>query len=178
VKQIQLLILLLLPLYILWGCGSAEAIKCYSYPTTKNNLENAVMKVINNNPNIRVDSTTQRQMDSAMLANRSQWTPEDSANYYNGLNAWIDIKIKVGESENYYLFRYRGDKRNWETLKKSAIFISAARDQNGNTLNQGQNEQGESKSKLAKDLTDVFEEEIVNKIDKELHLQHRNDCNY
>ena len=177
-KQIRLLSPLLLPLYILWGCGSAESIKCYSYPTRKNNLEKAVMKVLNNNPNIRVDNTTQRQMDSVMLANRSHWTPTDSVNYYNGLNAWIDVKIKVGESENYYLFRYRGDKRDWETSKISAILISTGRDKNGNTLNQGQNEHGEFKSKLAKDLTDVFEEEIVNKIDKELHLQHSNDCNY
>ena len=177
-KQIRLLSPLLLPLYILWGCGSAESIKCYSYPTRKNNLEKAVMKVLNNNPNIRVDNTTQRQMDSVMLANRSHWTPTDSVNYYNGLNAWIDVKIKVGESENYYLFRYRGDKRDWETSKISAIFISETHDKTGNTLYQGQNEHGEFKSKLARDLTDVFEEEVVNKIDEELHLQHSNDCDY
>jgi len=127
VKQIRLLSPLLLPLYILWGCGSAESIKCYSYPTRKNNLEKAVMKVLNNNPNIRVDNTTQRQMDSVMLANRSHWTPTDSVNYYNGLNAWIDVKIKVGKSQNYYLFRYRGDKRDWETSKISAIFISTGK---------------------------------------------------
>jgi hypothetical protein len=81
-------------------------------------------------------------MDSAMLANRSQWTPTDSANYYNGLNIMDRPKIKVGENENYYLFRYRGDKRHWETSKISAIFISTAREQKWQYINQGQNEHG------------------------------------
>ena len=164
--------------YLFLGCGSAEAIKCYSYPTMKNDLEKAVMKVINNNPNIRVDNFTQRQRDSAMYANKANWTSTDSADYYNDLNSTIDVYIKVDKSENYYLFRYRGTKPDWETSKKSAIFIQTARDKNGNTLYQGNNEQGEFSSKLAKDLTDVFEKEIVNKIDKELHIQHSNNCNY
>jgi len=177
-KQKRLLLLLVLPLYTLWGCGSAEPIKCYRYSTTKNILENAVMQVINSNPKIRVDNATQRQFDSAMLANKSHWTSADSAEYYNNANAWIDVNIKVGESENYYLVRYRGTKSNWETSKISAIFISETHDKTGNTLYQGQNEHGEFKSKLAKELTDVFEEEVVNKIDEELHLQHSNDCDY
>ncbi len=177
-RQIKLLLLLLLPLYLLHGCGSAEAIKCYSYTVTKNDLEKAVMKVLNNNPNIRVSNTTQQQRDSGMLSIKSHWTPADSLSYYNGLNALIDLNIKTGEAENYYLIRYRGDKQNWETSKMSAIFISVAHDKNGNTLNQGQNEHGEFKSKLAKELTDVFENEVVNKIDKELNLQHSNNCNY
>ena len=49
---------------------------------------------------------------------------------------------------------------------------------NGNTLNQGQDDHGEFKTKLTKELTGVVEQEIVNKIDKELNLQHSNDCNY
>ena len=42
----------------------------------------------------------------------------------------------------------------------------------GQYLEQGQNEHDEFSSKLANDLTSVFETELVDKIDKELNLKH------
>lgn len=177
-KQIRLLSYLLPLLYLMYGCGSAEAIECYSYPVRKSKLEKAVTKVIYDNPNIRVDHSTQRQRDSILWANKSQWSSEDSVNYYNDLQSTIDVYIKVDTSEYYYLFRYRGTRPYWETSEISAIFIQVARDNKGNAFYQGNNEHGEFSSKLAKDLTNVFKKEIVNNIDKELHLQHSNDCDY
>ena len=164
-----------LPLYVLSGCGSAEAIKMYVYETKKVNLEKAVMKVINNNPNIHIDNTdtVEKKADSALFA-KSRWTSADSASYYDSVHGWLGLTIKAGESDIYYLCRYRGERPYWETSPVSAIFISTAHDKNGNAVYQGQNEHGEFSSKFANDLIDLFEKELVNKLDKELHLEHTN----
>jgi hypothetical protein len=167
---VMLYILILTSLFV--GCGSAEAIKVYKYPTTKKNLERAVMKVIKSNPNIYLDSTTQSKLDSGMLKQRSKWTPTDSAYYYDNLNAYVRIKIKVEGRDDDYVFRFTGDRHNWESSTNSEIFISEVHDQNGNILSQGHNENGEFKSKMAKQFTSFFEPEFINKLDRELNLKH------
>jgi hypothetical protein len=175
IKPIVILWLLVLASSII-GCGSAEAIKGYRYPTTKDNLEKAVRKVIKNNPNIYLDSTTtKRILDSINLENRNKWTAADSANYYDHHNAYVRIKIKVGETENDYLFMYLGDKHYWESSTSSGILLSEVRDKYGKGLSQGHNENGQFKSKMAKEFTTLFETELVNKIDKELNLKHIDD---
>ncbi len=171
IRPIVILGLLFLTSLIV-GCGSAEAIKGYRYPTTKNILEKAVMKVIKSNPNIYLDSTTNRILDSTMLKDRNKWTATDSAYYYDNLNAYVRIKIKIGERENDYVFRYLGDKHYWESSTSSEIFISEVHDKYGKGLSQGHNENGEFKSKMAKEFTELFETEFVNKVDKELNLKH------
>lgn len=163
-------ILILTSLFV--GCGSAEAIKDYGYSTTKNNLERAVMKVIKSNPNIYLDSTTQSKLDSGMLKQRSKWTPTDSAYYYDNLNAYVRIKIKIGGRDNDYVFRYSGNRHDWESSTHSEIFISEVHDKYGNALSQGHNENGEFKSKMAKEFTSLFETEFINKLDRELNLKH------
>lgn len=173
-KSIVILWLLYLTSSII-GCGSAEAVKGYRYQTTKDNLEKAVRNVIKNNPNIYFDSTTTKRVDSINLENKNRWTAMDSANYYDNLNAYVRIKIKVGEAENDYLFRYLGDKHYWENSTSSGIFLSEAHNKYGKGLSQGHNENGQFKSKMARELTKLFETELVDKIDKELNLEHIDD---
>ena len=45
-------------------------------------------------------------------------------------------------------------------------------DKYGNSIFQGENENGEFKTKMAKDFTSLFEIEVISKIDKELNLKH------
>ena len=96
----------------------------------------------------------------------------DSIDFFEGLKAYTKIKIKVGEIENDYIFRYKGDRYSWENSATSEIFISYAEDKFGNSLEQGHNERGQFSSKMAKEFTDLFEKEVVDKIDKELNLKH------
>lgn len=164
------------------GCGSAEAIKGYGYPTTKSNLEKAVMKVIKSNPNIVLETIQEKVIvrrypdnindTTTETINLSEFHGKDSAGvaaYYKSL---LKIKIKIGQIENYYLLRYLGDKHYWESSATSEIFISEVHDKYGNGLSQGHNENGQFNSKMAKDFTDLFESEVVSKIDKELSLEH------
>jgi hypothetical protein len=156
------------------GCGSAEAIKGYRYPTTKYNLEKAVMKVIKSNPHIYRDSSKDSIYDSTMEKNvyETATTGADSAIYYNDGKHFVTIKIKVGQTESDYVCRYLGNDQDWKSSASSEIFISSAHDKYGRGLSQGHNENGEFTSKMAKEFTDLFETEFINKIDKELNLKH------
>jgi len=175
-------ILLLWPLFLSSGCGSAEAIKSYSYPTSKYNLEKAVSRVINSNPHILVDTTETKvtvrrnpnnpKDTSTVIINLSELHGKDSADVAANVNGVIKIKIKVGETDNDYTFRYLGDEQYWKSAKSSAIFIQNVTDKHGNNISQGKNENGEFNSKMAKDFTSLFEREVVSKIDKELNLKH------
>lgn len=178
----------LLPLWFVLssiGCGSAEAIKAYNYQTTKDNLEKAVMKAIKSNPNIYLDTTESKVIvlrhpdipgdTTTMIISASQYHGKDSAMIAEDDKATLRIKITVGQIENEYQFRYLGDAQYWKASPSSAIFISVARDKYGNELLQGQNERGQFKSKIAKEFTDLFEAELVNRIDQELQLSHTSD---
>ena len=166
------------PIGILWlfilislfcKCGSEEAIKAYGYPITKYELEKAVMKVIQNNPNIYLyTGDLVEKGHPPFAADTANYTIHTSA--YSGEVLWI--KIKVGKIENGYTFRYYGDSSDWKNSPTSQIFIISAHNSSDQYLRQGYNEHGEFSSKLAKDLTELFETELVDKIDKELHLKH------
>lgn len=157
------------------GCGSAEAIKGYHYATTKDNLEKAVRVAIKSNPNIYHNSIQENKLDSIMAVAEREHSRADSALYYNDGKHYVTIKIKKGEEEIVYIFRYLGDEQYWKTSSSSEIFISEVHDERGNSLSQGHNENGEFSSKMAKDFTDLFEAELVSKIDKELSLKHTDD---
>jgi hypothetical protein len=164
------------------GCGSAEAIKSYSYATTKYNLEKAVISVINSNPHIIVDTTETKVIvrrnpnnpndTSTVIKNLSEIYGKDSADVAANFNGVIKIKIKLGEIDNDYTFRYLGDEQYWKSSKSSAIFIQNVTDKHGNMVSQGKNENGEFDNKMAKKSTALFEREVVSKIDKELNLKH------
>lgn len=183
-KYIQPIIPLLLLVFLLSGCGDATAIKSYSYPTKKTNLERAVQKVINTNPHIIVDTSEPKLIvrrnpgnpddTSTIMINLSEFRghSNDSADIAKSERAVLRIKIKVGEIENDYVFRYLGDEQLWKSSTNSTIFIQFAKDKYGNSISQGNNENGEFSSQVAKDFTTLFEKEVVSKIDKELNIKH------
>lgn len=164
------------------GCGSAEAIKSYRYQTTKDKLEKAVLRVINYNPHIALDTIPRKVVvrrhpndnsdTTTMLIDVEDYTGKEKQQLLSYFESLTKIKITSGQIENTYVFRYHGDEQYWKTSPSSAIFITEARDKNGNSLSQGHNEQGQFKSKIAKGFTDLFETEFVNKLDKDLNLQH------
>jgi len=164
------------------GCGSSESIKSYRYQIPKDELEKAVFKVINNNPHINLDTMERKVLvrrhpndnsdTTTMMINVEDYTGKEKADLLHYYSSMTKIKIKDGQTENTYVFKYGGDAQNWKTSTSSTIFISEAHDNNGNSLSQGHNDQGQFKSKAAKAFTDLFETELVNKLDKELNLQH------
>lgn len=181
--SIKILSCLLFLAFCVVGCGSAEAIRGYRYKTTNYTLEKAVQKVINSNPNIFVDTTEDKVKyrrypekindTTTILIPVSKLRGKDRVYFESYFKAYLKITIKKGPIENYYIFRYYGDDQYRNTSSSSAIFISLARDQQGNSLHQGHNEKGQFRSKLARDFTDLFETEVVHKIDRELNLQHK-----
>ena len=168
IKPISIFWVSILPFFFI-GCDSEEAIKSYGYPITKVKLEKAVMSAIQNNPHIYLYT-------GDIVVKQLPLSPIDTStgiihtSQYRGEIIWI--KIKVGDIENDYTFRYRGDSSDWKNSSTSQIFIMSAHNSFGHYLEQGQNEHGEFSSKLANDLTSVFETELVDKIDKELNLKH------
>ena len=169
-------------LFLSSGCGDASAIKRYNYETTKGNLEQAVIRVIHANPNIIVDTaepqvTVRRNPGdpkdtSTKKIDLSDFHDNDSASTAAYFSAYVKIKIQVDQHTNSYTFRYLGDEQHWKTSASSAIFISEISDGDGNSISQGHNENGQFESKMAKEFTEVFEREVVDKIDSELKLKH------
>jgi hypothetical protein len=163
------------------GCGDASAIKGYQYPTTKYNLEKAVRRAIKSNPNITLDSIARTVIvrrnptdindTSTMVISAYDYTGREREEILADYDALTKIKIKVGQIENVYVFRYLGTEQEWKHSGSSEIFISEARDKYGHALYQGENEHGEFTSKLAKDLTGLFEAEFISRLDKELDLK-------
>jgi bifunctional non-homologous end joining protein LigD len=86
------------------------------------------------------------------------------ASYYKAL---LKIEIKIGHIKNDHIFTLGGK----DYQESSVVSIIEVHDQYGNGLSQGHNENGQFNSKMAKDFTDLFETEVVNKIDKELNLE-------
>jgi hypothetical protein len=180
-KHLQTLIFPAL-IFFLSGCGSAEAIKSYDYPIKKDKLDPAVRKVLRSNPHIIVDSTPSKVIvrrnpndpadTSTMEINLTDFHERDSAELAENETATFRITITDGKIENQYVFRFYGNKFDWKTSGSSAIFIHSAKDKNGNSILQGQNEHGEFYSQTAKDFTSLFEKEVVTNIDKELNLKH------
>jgi hypothetical protein len=152
------------------GAGTHGSIKGYKYLTKKENLQQAVMKVVTNDSNIFRDTSLDHLGSSPLLDHGD--SPRDYAageNFYNDIKHYVTIKIKAGEELNEYTFRYYGADEDWKTNESSEIFIAYAYDKYHVGGSEGD---GKITKKMAKDFTDVFEKEFVSKIDKELNLDH------
>ncbi len=154
------------------SAGTHGSIKGYRYPVTKLELENAVNKVIENDPNIQRDkSDTTGKIYYNYEGLKNQYYYIDGKSYYNDGKNYLTIKIKSGADEHQYILRYYGSEEHWKTSTSSEIFICYAYDKNGKGGSQGQNS-FKFKGQLKKELVNVFEREFVNKLDKELNLIH------
>jgi hypothetical protein len=149
----------------LFGCGTHGSLKGYWYDVKKDTLENAVMTVIRNNPNIIRDTNNV----NIIIDNSSGVNDTTIDSYYNDGKTYVTIKINVDGGTNEYIFRYYGDEAMWQAASSSQIAICYAYDKDGNGGSEGN---GGVSAKLKDKLTKVFEIELIDKIDKELNLRH------
>jgi hypothetical protein len=149
-----------------FGAGTHGSIRGYQYPTTKYELEKAVMTVIKNNKSIYRDTTK----DST-----SGKSDADFNNYYNDGKNYVTIKIKGADIEYEYTFRYYGGEEYWKTSTNSEIFICYVHDGKGNGGNAGDGSFDKTPPEIKRNMIKLFETKFVNKIDKELHLVHTDD---
>jgi hypothetical protein len=164
------------------SCGDATAVKVYNYKTTKENLEKAVTKVVEGNPNIVLDTTratvivrrnpNDKNDTSTITINLSDFHGKDSAQVAAFYKGQFKVSIKSGNSMSYFTLRYIGDEQSWKSSTTSAIFISEATDGLSNKISQGHNENGQFKSKPAQELAKMFERNVVDNVDKELQINH------
>ena len=158
--------------FFIFGCfnpGGAGLIKGYKYQCTKDELEKAIIIVLNSSKNIYRD-TTKNYIHEVINGK----TDSINDNYYNdGKNYWT-IKIKTGDQENEYIFRFYGDEECWKTSPTSEIFIVYAYDKNGKG---GQEGSKDLDKELRDKLTTNFESEFIGRIDMQLHLTHTTQVN-
>ena len=154
------------------GCisaGTHGSIKGYQYSISKDSLQKAIMTVIQNNSNIFRDTTLDSLGSSPLLDHNDGKDYSAGDNFYNDIKHYVTIKITSGQDVNEYTFRYSGADEDWKNSPTSEIFICYAHDKNGNGGSEGNG--GVSKG-MAKDFTDVFEKEFVDKVDKQINLTH------
>ena len=155
--------------------GTHGSLKEYTFSVNKDTLQKVVMKVIHSNPNIARDTSLDYLGSSPFLDSSECYNCPAGENYYNDIKHYVTITISSGLDTNEYTFRYYGDDKDWETSLSSEIFICYAYDK----LRRGGSEgNGGVESKVLKQLTDVFESEFVNKINKELNLHHNETTNW
>jgi len=157
-------------IFLFAGCGGAGSIKSYRYATTKYELQKAVMTVIRNNSNIYRDSSKDNRVDTT-LEEKYKDSMVDIAtgsNYYNDGRNYVTIKIKAGQTEDEFTFRYYGDEEYWKSSPSSELFIAYAFDKDGKGGSDGH---GDLSNKQEREFTDLFEREFVTKVNKELHLE-------
>ena len=151
------------------GAGTHGSIKGYQYSINKDSLQKAIMKVILNNPNIYRDTSLDQLGSSPLLDHRDGGNYSAGENFYNDIKHYVSIRITSGQDVNEYIFRYYGPDEDRKTSPTSEIFICYAHDKNGNGGSEGN---GGVSKKMAKEFTDVFEKEFVDKVDKQLNLTH------
>jgi hypothetical protein len=150
--------------------GTHGSIKGYQYPIIKDSLQKAIMSVIRANPNIYRDTSLDSLGSSPALDHSGSGGDYSSGeNYYNDIKHYVTIKITSGQKINEYIFRYYGYDNDWNTSTTSKIFICYAHDKDGNGGTEGN---GDLTKKKAKEFTEVFEKEFVDKVDKLLNLAH------
>lgn len=134
------------------GAGTHGLLKGYRYSISKKELETAVIKVIEKNPNIYRDTIDK--------------------DYYNDGITYLTIKIKNKDIENEYTFRYYGDQEDWKNSTYSEIFICYAYDKYGKGGSEGK---GNFTKEQEKGLIDAFEMFFIDQLDRELNLNHIQD---
>lgn len=149
-----------------FSAGTHGSLRGYQYPMKKDQLQNAVMSVIQSNPKIQWDSLS-GNMKIDTINGKIDTTFED---YYNDVNNYVTIKIKSGDQNNEYTFRYYGDEEHWKISPNSELFICYAYDKYRQGGHAGDEDFNEN---YLKQLTGVFEREFVEKLDQKLNVKHR-----
>lgn len=145
-------LLLLVKLSSCYMAGGHGSIKRYTYPFSKNILQNNINEIIVKQPNILIVPIT------------------DSFNslYYNDGESYVTIQIKSMGELYEYTYRYTGDKEYWDSARSSEISIVYAYDKYGNGGSEGDGKLPWYKFRLRSKLINVFESQFTNKIESVL----------
>ena len=151
-----------------FGAGTHGSIKAYAYPVSKFELERAIDSVLKYCDNVRRDSID--HFITELNAKGDSINRLDD-NYYNDGKNYITIFINKYGGSNEYTFRYYGDSTLWDTSKTSGLFIAYAYDENRNGGSDGHGDFN-FKWGLKKRLTRVFEDNFIERVDKQLGKHH------
>jgi hypothetical protein len=151
------------------GAGTHGSLKGYKYKTTKDKLEVAVLTAIDANKNIERES--QRDPHNLNYVTYDKTGKKDTVfdNYYNDGKKYLTLKIKTKKGQCEYIFHFYGGEEDWKISTTSKISISYAYDEQRRGGSEGN---GDVDRAVLKYLTDVFERELVDHIDKQLNLTH------
>jgi hypothetical protein len=161
------LIFLIVSIYLtscFTGAGTHGSLKGYKYQIKKNKLDSAITYVLNNTLNAVQDTTGNKII--VIKENNKQDTISD--NYYSDGHTYLTIRIKTKKGLCDYIIRYSGNEEDWRNAITSEIFICYAYDESGRGGSEGN---GGIEGKILKHLTDVFEEEIIENVNKKLNLR-------
>lgn len=159
------------------SAGTHGSIKAYKYPVTKIELERVVDSVLKNSINVKrvisyyyhsydsINNVTEDSIDST----KGSTKVFDSA--YNDGKRYLTIHINLYKDTCQYTFQYTGTDIEWETSKESEISIAYSWDGRSNGGSEGHGD-FDGKPELKKKLTDVFESEFLDKVDKQLGKHH------
>lgn len=152
------------------GCldaGTHGSIKYYEYQVDKYTLQKAVESIIANSKTVKRDTTKNYMVDNTHNRNDTIFS-----NYYNNGDTYVTINIHDGKIDNNYIFRYSGDKADWDTSKTSYLSIAYAHDKDGNGGSEGNGGISWYNWSLKRRLLKPFEREFISKIDEELKQKH------
>lgn len=155
----------------LCGCltaGTHGSIKAYEYPVSKHRLEEAVKKVMAQNP--KIDRDTQRNYMVDITDGKSDTIYSD---YYNDGKRYFKIKIRSDAGENEFIFQFVGREIDWDSSVNSEISIAYAFDENNTGGSEGNGGVTWYKPFLKKKLIRLFEEEFIRQVDTELGVTHK-----
>ncbi|HRO76794.1 MAG TPA: hypothetical protein PLP27_11670, partial [Crocinitomicaceae bacterium] len=145
------------------GAGTHGSLKGYSYSTSKYDLENAINSDIDKNS--KITKIIDEQSYTISVKENGDFDTTINEDY---VKSYTTIKIKTTKGENKYTFRFYGNEEDWNK-NTSEIFICYAYDEFGKGGSEGN---GGIDNKRLKYLTNVFEKELIKKIDEELRQKH------
>jgi hypothetical protein len=176
INKIKCFILVIV--FYIFGCDQISAgsgsLVTYSFATSKQRLEAAVLKVIAENNNIyREPETSQEYKDmykevikERNRKNRDLQVDTNYVDYYNDGKTYLTIKLKDYDYE--FTFRYYGDEKEWKSSPRSEFFIVYA----FNKYRKGGGYNDNLDPSFIKELTNVFEQQFANKVESELGVRY------
>ena len=150
-------IIFIFSLGYMFSGGTHGSIKGYQYPVSKERLEEAIQHVILEN------KTLERPPEDTVV-----YVDKD---YYNH-DGYLRLSI-IAPDTFHYIIRFYGDQQYWkQNTHASEIFICYANDNLGNGGSEGLGGVEWYKWGIKDKLTDYFEKNFIEKLDKKLGVKH------
>ena len=152
---------------LLGGAGTHGSIKSYQYPVTKQTLQDAAEKVLAEGGKIQRDTIPHYKIDVTDGKNDTLWD-----NYYNDTVHYVTIFITNDGKPYQYTFHYTGDSQYWKETNTSELSIVYAWNEKDQGGSEGDGGVTNRLPDLKNDLTSLFEQRFIVKIDKVLGVKH------